>query len=120
MFEVCWCCSIPLCPECAVGLQRGGKIPKAFANDSFIFYQHRFIVENKVAWLEATIACPVFSGLVTYYIDGGRAPERPHDARSAGQTAESMGGAWKHLLFLATLGSSHVAAFEVLFDRRSP
>ena len=30
----------------------------------------RFIVENKVTWLEATIACPIFTGLITYYIEG--------------------------------------------------
>ena len=40
------------------------------ANDNFISYQHRFIVENKVTWLEATIACPIFTGLLTYYIEG--------------------------------------------------
>ena len=39
------------------------KVPRALANDNFIWYVHRFIVKNKVNWLEATIACPVFSGL---------------------------------------------------------
>ena len=27
-------------------------------------------MEAKVTWLEATIAAPVFSGLVTYYLEG--------------------------------------------------
>ena len=30
----------------------------------------------KVTWLEATIAAPVFSGLVTYYIEGGPSQRR--------------------------------------------
>ena len=46
------------------------KIPKALANDNFIGYLHRYFVSQKVNWLEATIASPVFSGLVTYYIEG--------------------------------------------------
>ena len=32
---------------------------------------------REVTWLEATIACPIFSGLVTYYIEG-EAHERHH------------------------------------------
>ena len=31
-----------------------------------------FLVDQKVTWLEATIAAPVFSGLVTYYIEGDK------------------------------------------------
>ena len=49
---------------------RAQKIPKALANDNFVGYAHAYIVENSVTWLEATIACPVFSGLITYYIEG--------------------------------------------------
>jgi hypothetical protein len=51
------------------------SIPKALACDNFIGYAHRFLIEAKVTWLEATIAAPVFSGLVTYYIEG-QAPNR--------------------------------------------
>ena len=50
------------------------KTPQSLANDNFIGYAHEYIVENKVTWLEATIACPVFSGLVTYYIEGDVSP----------------------------------------------
>ena len=45
------------------------------ARDNVIGYAHRFLIEAKVTWLEATIAAPVFSGLVTYYIEG-RIPDR--------------------------------------------
>ena len=33
-------------------------------------YAHQFIVDENVTWLEGTTAAPVFSGLVTYYIEG--------------------------------------------------
>ena len=46
------------------------KIPKALACDNYIGYVHKFIIDEKVTWLEATIAAPVFSGLITYYIEG--------------------------------------------------
>ena len=48
----------------------GDKIPRCLANDNYIGYVHEYIAANKVIWLEATIVCPVFSGLVTYYIEG--------------------------------------------------
>ena len=47
-----------------------GKIPKALCNDNFIGYVHEFIVQQRVTWLEATIAAPVFCDLVTYYLEG--------------------------------------------------
>ena len=46
------------------------KNPRCLTNDNFTGYADTYIVENKVTWLEATIACPVFSGLITYYIEG--------------------------------------------------
>ena len=58
------------------------KIPQALANDNFIGYAHRFLVDEGVTWLEATIAGPVFSGLVTYYIEGKNS-ERHHMMESA-------------------------------------
>ena len=52
------------------------------ANDNFIGYAHDFIVRRKVTWLEATIARPVFSGVVTYYVEGTSA-ERGHMMKEA-------------------------------------
>ena len=74
---VCEKCSIPICNECFELSQKNMKIPRAVANDNFIGYMHSYIVQNKVTWLEATIPCPVFSGLVTYYIEGD-ASQRGH------------------------------------------
>ena len=67
---VCSKCRIPVCNECWGLAKRKEKIPKALANDNFIGYAHPFIGEANVTWLEATIAAPVFNGLVTYYIEG--------------------------------------------------
>ena len=36
-----------------------------------------FFLVNNVTWLESTIACPLFSGLITYYIEGAQS-ERHH------------------------------------------
>eukprot|EP00973_Karenia_brevis_P056222 7819484-Karenia_brevis.AAC.1 len=50
-------------------IDEGEHPPKALASDNYISYAHAFIVEEKVTWLEATIACPIFIGLITYYME---------------------------------------------------
>ena len=67
---MCSGCRIPICNDCYRFAGKKAKIPKALANDQFISYAHPFIVKENVTWLEATIAAPVFSGLITYYIEG--------------------------------------------------
>ena len=42
----------------------------------YIGYVHPCIPALKVTWIEATIAAPVFSGLVTYYVEGGPSQRR--------------------------------------------
>ena len=80
--RICSKCSIPICNECwryvvRQSIRRAGipKIPKALANDNFIGYMQRFFLTENVTWLEATIACPFFTGMVAYYIE---APQRRH------------------------------------------
>ena len=68
--SVCEHCDIPICNECYRLSLAGEKIDRSLTNDNFIGYAHEYIIKNKVRWLEATIACPVFSGLITYYIEG--------------------------------------------------
>ena len=38
--------------------------PMTSAYDNWVGYIPEFIARNKVRWVEAAIACPVFSGLV--------------------------------------------------------
>ena len=71
---VCESCWIPLCSTCWFALLNERKIPKALANDNFIGYADPFLIKHKVTWLEATIAAPVFSGLVTFYVEGKAIP----------------------------------------------
>ena len=63
---------------------RNRKIPLAMANDNFIGYVHAFLVEHNVTWLEATIAAPLFTGLITYYIEGP--PSERHHLMEAALT----------------------------------
>ena len=70
---------------------RDVKIPKALSNDNFIGYVAAFFVEKRVTWLEATIAAPVFSGLVCYYVEG-KPGEKHHMMESAlGQPERAYG-----------------------------
>eukprot|EP00973_Karenia_brevis_P071048 9870691-Karenia_brevis.AAC.1 len=50
----------------------GTSIPKALTNDSFIGYANEVIVKETVNLLEATIACPIFTGLTTYYMEDSK------------------------------------------------
>ena len=79
---VCHHCRVPICNECFHLSMNSRPIPRCLANDNFIGYVHEYIVKRKVTWLEATIACPVFSGLVTYYVEGNAA-QRGHMMREA-------------------------------------
>ena len=76
---LCKHCSVPICLECWSRFmsRTGYKIPAALANDNFQGYQHPFLVRNKVRWIEAVTACPFFSSLVTYYVEG-KGKERHH------------------------------------------
>ena len=74
---VCVNCSIPICNECWRHTRKLEDIPKALANDSFIGYVHKYFLQHSVTWIEATIASPIFSGMITYYIEGERA-DRHH------------------------------------------
>ena len=67
---VCCQCRMPVCSERWAAAVNEGKTPKTITNDNFIGYVHEFIPQMQVTWLEATIASPVFAGLVTYYVEG--------------------------------------------------
>ena len=42
----------------------------ALANDNFVGYVPKFIVEQRVRWIEAAAACPVFTNMIVYYVEG--------------------------------------------------
>ena len=88
---VCCHCKIPICIEWFHLSTIDCKIPKALASDNFIGYVHKFLVEHKVKWLEATIAGPVFSGLVTYYVEGDTSERHHMMEEPVGKPARAWG-----------------------------
>ena len=64
--DICVHCQIPVCHECVGFVEADQLPPKALSNDNFISYADAFTVREQVTWLEATIACPIFTGMVTY------------------------------------------------------
>ena len=76
---LCEHCSVPVCLECWSHLNNntGYRIPAALTNDNFQGYSHPYIIINKVRWIEAVTACPFFSSMVTYYVEG-KGKERHH------------------------------------------
>ena len=70
--DVCLDCKIPVCLECYSHLWKPQKykIPAALANDNFQGYIHPFIVQHRVRWIEAIVACPYLTTIVQYYVEG--------------------------------------------------
>ena len=71
-FRLCERCEVPICNTCWEHLRSSHnyRIPQALANDNYKGYGHEFMYRNQVRWIEAVIACPYFSVLVTYFIEG--------------------------------------------------
>ena len=71
---LCYQCEIPLCRSCFFTSQQRDAygIPEAMANDNFSGYVTDVIYKYKVRWIEAAAACPVFTALITYYVEGDR------------------------------------------------
>lgn len=67
---LCASCNIPICNEWWKYAARSEDIPKALCKDNFVGYLRSFFLAHNVTWLESTIACPLFSRLITYYIEG--------------------------------------------------
>eukprot|EP00973_Karenia_brevis_P062704 8719135-Karenia_brevis.AAC.1 len=46
------------------------RIPQALVNDNYQGYVHEYIARNKVRWIEAVAAAPLFTTtLVTYQVE---------------------------------------------------
>ena len=101
---VCEDCDIPMCNECFRLAGESATIPRCLANDNFTGYVHDYIVENNVTWIAATIACPVFSGLVTYYIkgDSSQRGDMMQDMFAKPQRAWAVGGTCVRSYFRGT------------------
>ena len=71
---LCQQCEIPLCRNCFMTSQQFDEfgIPEALANDNVCGYVTEIVSKYKVRWIEAAAACPVFTALITYYLEGDR------------------------------------------------
>ena len=47
-------------------------IPEALANDKFWGYVTSLLYKYRVRWIEAAAACPVFTALITHYVERNR------------------------------------------------
>jgi len=74
--ELCAQCEFPLCRKCKIlssgANQEQNSVPAALANDNFFGFPTELIYKWKVRWIEAAAASPVFTCLITYYVEGDR------------------------------------------------
>ena len=67
--RLCQHCQVPVCFDCWMKLHSfrdGGSIPMSVANDHYYGYVDRFLVENKVTWLECAAASVCWSTMLVY------------------------------------------------------
>ena len=72
--EICHACFYPICSTCRIRSSSKKDdyvaIPQALANDNFWGYATDIIYKYRVRWIESAAACPVFTCLITYYVEG--------------------------------------------------
>ena len=48
------------------------SVPEALTNDNWWGYVTKVLYQYKVRWIEAAAACPIFTALICYYVEGDR------------------------------------------------
>ena len=73
---LCVNCRFPLCRDCFLISRRPGDfdvaVPEALANDNYWGYVTSVLYQYKVRWIEAAAACPIFTALICYNVEGDR------------------------------------------------
>ena len=69
---ICEHCHVPLCIKCGFRMLQDKPIPMALANHNFIGYCVETIVKYKVRWIEAAIACPIWTTMICFYLEEDR------------------------------------------------
>ena len=73
---LCESCCFPLCYSCFFTSKKKEDhlipIPEALTNDNFWGYATALLYKYKVRWIEAAAACPIFTALITYYVEGDK------------------------------------------------
>ena len=74
--DVCKDCFYPICRGCFFKSKNSKEdvvaIPQALTNDNFWGFVTEVIYKYRVRWIESAAACPVFTCLITYYVEGDR------------------------------------------------
>ena len=71
----CLKCFFPLCEACFLTSRQKDSlevgIPGALTNDNFWGFA-TLLYKYRVRWIEVAAACPIFTTLITYYVEGDR------------------------------------------------
>ena len=72
--QLCAECKLPLCRTCWSRSRQSTcpQVPQALANDNWYGYPPNFLYQEKVRWIEAAAACPVWTSVVSFYIEEDR------------------------------------------------
>eukprot|EP00435_Cladocopium_sp_Y103_P017701 s2018_g4.t1 len=69
--QLCHACEVPLCRSCMVRMkqQQHAAVPQALCNDNWCGYPLALLYTHRVRWIEAAVASPVWTSVVSYYIE---------------------------------------------------
>ena len=67
--EICLSCRVPICRSC-LETYCTGPVPEALCNDNLLGYCPAWMYEVRVRYIEAAAASPLFTALVTFYVEG--------------------------------------------------
>ena len=70
--RMCPHCAVPVCHDCWSKLylfKDSSTIPMSLSNDHYYGYVNRFLVDNRVTWLECAAASVCWSTMLVYYLE---------------------------------------------------
>ena len=72
--HLCNSCNIPVCRSCLTRMTQRthSAIAQALTNDNWLGYPTELLYEHKVRWIEAAAACPVWTSMVSFYLEQDR------------------------------------------------
>lgn len=72
--QLCETCELPSFHQCLAHMfdQRVIAVPQALANDSWYGYPTELLYKHKVRWIEAAAASPVWTSVISYYVEADR------------------------------------------------
>ena len=72
--QLCGNCRLPVCRRCIVRMHQASDyaIPEALGNDNWYGFPTSLLYSHKVRWIEAAAASPVWTSVVSYYLEADR------------------------------------------------